>query len=121
MATLLRPDPTFYPSPRLASEAPAEALAYMVTFDPTGQAPDALLTIDVLRDGWTRVQIPAGLMVRDAALDGRRVSLVAGMQPHVLLPRAGRSVLAHLIAFEHDGTISADGPVGASATYALKR
>ena len=47
MATLLRPDPTFYPSPRLASEAPAEALAYMVTFDPTGQAPDALLTIDV--------------------------------------------------------------------------
>ena len=26
----------------------------------------ALLTIDVLRDGWTRVQIPAGLMVRDA-------------------------------------------------------
>jgi len=47
MATLLRPDPTFYPSPRLASEAPAEALAYMVTFDPTGQAPDALLTVDV--------------------------------------------------------------------------
>jgi len=47
MATLLRPDPTFYPSPRLASEAPAEALAYMVTFDPTGKAPDALLTVDV--------------------------------------------------------------------------
>jgi methanethiol oxidase len=47
MATLLRPDPTFYPSPRLAGEAPPEALAYMVTFDPTGQAPDALVTIDV--------------------------------------------------------------------------
>jgi methanethiol oxidase len=47
MATLLRPDPTFYPSPRLAGEAPAETLAYMVTFDPTGQVPDALLTVDV--------------------------------------------------------------------------
>src|SRR5256885_12426934 len=47
MATLLRPDPTFYPSPRLAGEAPVETLAYMVTFDPTAQAPDALLTLDV--------------------------------------------------------------------------
>jgi selenium-binding protein 1 len=47
MAALLRPDPTFYPSPRLAGEAPAETLAYMVTFDPTAKAPDALLTIDV--------------------------------------------------------------------------
>jgi selenium-binding protein 1 len=47
MATLLRPDPTFYPSPRLASEAPAETLAYMVTLDPTGRTPDALLTVDV--------------------------------------------------------------------------
>src|SRR3989475_8253398 len=47
MATLLRPDPTFYPSPRLAREAPAETLAYMVTFDPTAQKPDELLTVDV--------------------------------------------------------------------------
>ena len=47
MATLLRPDPTFYPSPRLASEAPVETLAYLVTFDPTRRAPDALLTLDV--------------------------------------------------------------------------
>src|ERR1700738_1870578 len=46
MATLLRPDPTFYPSPRLAAEAPPERLAYMVTFDREGKRPDALLTID---------------------------------------------------------------------------
>ncbi|MDQ6772685.1 MAG: selenium-binding family protein [Candidatus Dormibacteraeota bacterium] len=46
MATLLRPDPTFYPSPRLAADAPAETLAYMVTFDPSGQRPDALVTVD---------------------------------------------------------------------------
>jgi selenium-binding protein 1 len=47
MGTLLRPDPTFYPSPRLAGDAPVETLAYMVTFDPTGRTPDALLTVDV--------------------------------------------------------------------------
>jgi selenium-binding protein 1 len=46
MATLLRPDLTFYPSPNLAGQAPAETLVYMVTFDPTAQAPDALLTLD---------------------------------------------------------------------------
>jgi selenium-binding protein 1 len=44
---LLRPDPTFYPSPRLASEAPPETLAYMVTIDPERQRPDALMTVDV--------------------------------------------------------------------------
>ena len=47
MATLLRPDQTFYPSPRLASEAPVETLGYMVTFDPTAKTPDALVTIDL--------------------------------------------------------------------------
>ena len=45
--TLLRPDQTFYPSPRLAAGAPAETLAYMVTFDPTATTPDALVTLDV--------------------------------------------------------------------------
>ena len=53
----------------------------------------ALLTIDVLRDGWTRVQLPAGLMVREARLDGQPVSLIEGPPPHVLLSRAGRVVL----------------------------
>ncbi|TAN32043.1 selenium-binding protein [bacterium] len=45
--TLLRPDQTFYPSPRLAEKAPVETLAYMVTFDPTAKAPDALVTLDL--------------------------------------------------------------------------
>ena len=36
MATL-RPDPTFYPSPRMAMKAPPETLAYVVAFDPKGQ------------------------------------------------------------------------------------
>jgi selenium-binding protein 1 len=28
------PDPTFYPSPRLAAQAPPEKLAYVACFDP---------------------------------------------------------------------------------------
>ncbi len=47
MATLLRPDPTFYPSPRLAAEAPPETVAYVVTLDPARRRPDALVTLDV--------------------------------------------------------------------------
>jgi hypothetical protein len=52
-----------------------------------------LLTIDVLKEGWTRVQIPAGLKVRDARLDGRPVALADGTPPHVLLSRVGRAQL----------------------------
>jgi selenium-binding protein 1 len=46
--TLLRPDPTFYPSPRMAMEAPAEKLAYVALLDPTRKArPDAMGVVDV--------------------------------------------------------------------------
>jgi len=59
----------------------------------------ASLTVDVLKDGWVRVPVPAGLLVREARLDGRQVSLVPGAQgkggAHLsaLLSHAGRSVL----------------------------
>ena len=43
----LRPDPTFYPSPRIASEAPAEKLAYTVLLSPDRTKPDALAVVDV--------------------------------------------------------------------------
>ena len=42
-----RPDPSFYPSPRLAAKAPPETLAYVATFDPQRQQPDALAVVDV--------------------------------------------------------------------------
>ncbi|HEX9165852.1 MAG TPA: selenium-binding protein SBP56-related protein [Gemmatimonadales bacterium] len=35
--TLLRPDPTFYPSPRYAIEAPPETLAYVALLNPEGK------------------------------------------------------------------------------------
>jgi methanethiol oxidase len=41
------PDPTFYPSPRLAASGPAEKLAYVVTISPGDVRPDALVVVDV--------------------------------------------------------------------------
>jgi len=41
------PDPTFYPSPRLATQAPPEKLAYVASFDPTRKRPDAMAVVDV--------------------------------------------------------------------------
>jgi selenium-binding protein 1 len=43
-----KPDPTFYPSPRSAMQAPAEKLAYVVRVNPTGdERPDAITVVDV--------------------------------------------------------------------------
>lgn len=45
---LLRPDPTFYPSARLAMQAPPETLAYVATLNANGNGrPDALAVVDV--------------------------------------------------------------------------
>lgn len=41
------PDPSFYPSPRLAAKAEPESLAYVVAFDPERQIPDELAVVDV--------------------------------------------------------------------------
>jgi hypothetical protein len=85
------------PQPPQPASPPVDAtltrVDYELRADGESIAGRALLTIDVLRDGWTRVQIPAGLMVREARLDGQPVSLVEGPPPHVLLSRAGRVVL----------------------------
>ncbi|MCO6440608.1 MAG: selenium-binding family protein [Nitrococcus mobilis] len=46
--TTWTPDPTFYPSPRLAMQAPAETLAYVALLDAAGaKRPDALGVVDV--------------------------------------------------------------------------
>jgi selenium-binding protein 1 len=42
-----RPDPTFYPSPKHAMDAPRESLAYVAMIDPTTTRPDALGVVDV--------------------------------------------------------------------------
>ena len=42
MATQLRPDPTFYPSPKLAMEAPREKFAFVALLRPDHARPDAI-------------------------------------------------------------------------------
>jgi selenium-binding protein 1 len=45
---LLKPDPTFYPSPKLASQAPPERLAFVAALSPPGsKGHDAILVVDV--------------------------------------------------------------------------
>jgi hypothetical protein len=65
------------PQPAQPTPPPVDATLTRIDYDlriendlVTGRA---MLGIDVLRDGWTRVQIPAGLMVREARLDGQPV------------------------------------------------
>src|SRR5437660_10900845 len=92
-----------YPIERDPEPPPVEATLTRVDYDlriegelASGRA---CLTVDVLKDGWVRVPIPAGLLVREARLDGKLVSLVpatsskAGSQLSALLSHAGRALL----------------------------
>src|ERR1700760_456237 len=92
-----------YPSEHDPEPPPVDATLSRVDYDlniagelATGRAS---LTIDVLKDGWVRVPIPSGLLVREARLDGKLVSLVAGgqgkssSQLSAVLAHAGRAIL----------------------------
>jgi len=62
----------------------------------------ASITVDVFRDGWVRAPIPEGLLVREATLEGKPVSLVPGPAGNrslfVLLSKRGRTVLTMDVA-----------------------
>ena len=47
MLESLRPDPTFYPSARLAMQAPAERFGYTALLSPDRSRPDALAVVDL--------------------------------------------------------------------------
>lgn len=87
-----------YPPEREPEAPPVEATLTRVDYDlrvaGESAAGEARLTIDVLKDGWVSVAIPGGLLVREARLDGKPVSLVEAPAPHVLLSKTGRSVLS---------------------------
>jgi hypothetical protein len=85
--------PTPLPPTAPPLDASLSRIDYDLRLDGDIAAGRAQLTIDVLREGWTRVPIPQGLFVREAALDGRRVPLIEGTPPQVLLSRAGRALL----------------------------
>ena len=63
----------------------------------------ASVTVDVMKDGWVRIALPPGLLVRDARLSGQQVSLVRGGgtegQLSAVVTRKGRSVLDLDVAF----------------------
>jgi hypothetical protein len=104
-----------YPVERDPEPPPIDATLTRVDYDlhVAGDlaAGHASLTIDVLKDGWVRVPIPAGLLVSEARLEGKPVSLVpgapekGGSQLSALLSHAGRTVLL----------LDIDVPVHASA------
>jgi hypothetical protein len=103
-----------FPTERDPEPPPVDATLTRVDYDlriagelVTGRAS---LTVDVLKDGWVRVPIPSGLLVREARLDGKLVSLVSASgkgasQLSAVLAHAGRAVLLLDIAL----------PVNASA------
>jgi len=103
-----------YPAEQNPEPPPLDATLTRVDYDlhVLGDlaAGTARLTVDVLKDGWVRVPVPAGLLVREARLDGKALSLVPGAQgkggTHLaaLLSHPGRWVL----------TLDVDVPVTAS-------
>jgi hypothetical protein len=71
----------------------------------------ATLTVDVLKDGWVRVPVPAGLLVREARLDGKPVSLVPGAPGKAATHLS--ALLSHAGRFEL--LLDVDVPVASSA------
>lgn len=80
-------------------EATLSRIDYALKVDGDLATGEARLTVDVIKNGWVRIGLPDGLMVRDAKLDGHPVNLA--MNPtskgpgraDLLLSKTGRSVL----------------------------
>src|ERR1700745_1560354 len=92
-----------FPTEREPAPPPVDATLTRVDYDlriagdlATGRAS---LTVDVLKDGWVRVPIPSGLLVREARLDGKSLSLASlsaakdGGQLSALLSHPGRAMI----------------------------
>src|ERR1041385_22656 len=88
------------PEPALPPvEATLSRIDYDLKVDGDLATGEARLTVDVIKNGWVRIAMPDGLIVRDAKLDGHPVNLA--MNPtdkgpgraDLLLSKTGRSVL----------------------------
>ena len=98
-----------YPAAAPAPAPPVDATLTRVDYDlqirddlATGRAN---LTVDVVKDGWVRIPIPRGLLVSDARLEGRPLSLVDGS---AMLSKHGRSLLALNVALPIDRSNGAE-------------
>jgi hypothetical protein len=80
-------------------EATLSRIDYDLKVDGDLASGEARLTVDVIKEGWVRLAMPEGLMVREARLDGRQVNLVTRPTDkgpgagELLLSKVGRSVL----------------------------
>jgi hypothetical protein len=98
-----------FPTEREPEPPPVDAtlsrVEYELLADSAVASGRATLTVDVLKNGWVRVPIPAGLFVRDAKLDGKPLSLApasGGSQLSALLAHPGRAVITLNIALPID-------------------
>lgn len=84
-------------------EATLTRVDYDLRIDGALASGRATLTVDVLKDGWVRVPIPPGLLVRESRMDGHSVALVPVAarpgQLSAVFSRRGRSVLNLDLAF----------------------
>lgn len=80
-------------------EATLSRIDYNLKVDGDLATGEARLTVDVIKNGWVRVSMPDGLMVRDAQLDGRPVNLAMRTKDKgpgsadLLLSKTGRSIV----------------------------
>ena len=80
-------------------EATLSRIDYVLKVDGDLATGEARLTVDVIKNGWVRVAMPDGLIVRDAQLDGRPVNLAMSTttkgpgRADLLLSKTGRSIL----------------------------
>ncbi|HEY4361313.1 MAG TPA: hypothetical protein VGN17_10100 [Bryobacteraceae bacterium] len=94
---------------------------YDLRVDASVASGTANLTVDVVRDGWVRLPVPQGLLVRDARMGAEPVSLVSlpgkGSPLLAVLSKRGRSTLALNVAFSVSSTAGEEHlslPVGSS-------
>ena len=87
-----------FPPDRPPDPPPVDAaltrVEYELRVDGDAATGEARLTVDVLKTGWVSIEIPQGLLVRAARLDGRPIPVIDTPAPHVLLSKPGRVLLS---------------------------
>ena len=117
-----------YPAAVQPAPPPIEAALTRVDYDLkiNGElaSGEARLTVDVIKDSWVRVAIPTGLLVREARVDGKQVSLVTepsgkgANASYLLFSHAGRSVVSLTVEMAVSSVAGTDIlqlPAGAAA------
>src|SRR5713226_10776975 len=80
-------------------EATLSRIDYDLKVDGDLASGEVRLTVDVIKDGWVRLALPDGLMVREAKLDGRQVTLLTHANEkgpggaELMLSKTGRAIL----------------------------